>query len=153
MKKFDYVRWGKLTTAWFLVVSQMQNCVTQSSSVYQCVCLSICLSVCLSLSLTLLLSHSLSLSLSRSVSDTETLWGGGGGPWGDRWVMHHLRRLTSRKNQKDITFNGLKGAVSLYTKANCHKSRALSIQRPIDGQTDQQTDQPTEWLIELRARN
>ena len=34
-------------------------------------------------------------------------------------------------------------------KADRHKSRAASNQQP----TDRRTDQPTEWLIESRARD
>ena len=41
----------------------------------------------------------------------------------------------------------------IQNKADRHKLRAPSYQRPTDRPTDQPTDRPTKQLIELRARD
>ena len=41
--------------------------------------------------------------------------GSEGGPWEDGWVIHHPRKVTGWTNLKDVTFDGFKGAVPLFT--------------------------------------
>ena len=43
-----------------------------------------------------------------------------------------------------------KGGVE-HNKADCHKSRAPSLQQQTDRPTDKQTERLTEWLIESLA--
>ena len=43
------------------------------------------------------------------------LWGSKGGPWGDKWVIRHPKRVIGRKNQNDLIFEGFKAAVPFFT--------------------------------------